>query len=263
MRVDELVAMIAEMLAEEDSVEGVFLSGSLVTRDRDRWSDIDLGIASGNTKRDDDRTYALRGQLLGAAGRPVHTLERGWGHCRMIAALYGRDEFPPIGLEIDLIFSRLAHVSEQMPFAPYRVLFDRTGRLRRALERMGSARPKDETRLSFKDHVNWLPFYVHDALKAFRRGDRFHAHSLVEEMRKLLFFAAAVRHGAEIHGSKRAHRHLTESEREVVASSYRTPDRGTVRRLAQAYVSCLERLAQDHGIEGDVQRLREVLGAIL
>ena len=132
------VDAIVTELERASSVEGVFLSGSLVDRHRDAFSDVDLGVASRNGAAVFGETFALRHRLLIAAGRPVHRLERGWDHCRMVAALYGKAEYPPIGLEIDIVFSQLRHVAEQMPYAAYRVLFDRRAKLRSALDRLAA-----------------------------------------------------------------------------------------------------------------------------
>ena len=101
------------------SVQGVYLSGSLAGAQRDVFSDIDLGIASRNSP--DDFQAGLRAALddhyLYWTAAPL--IERGWEHCQMVAALYGKSQFPPVGLEVDMAFSELQHVGEQMPYANY------------------------------------------------------------------------------------------------------------------------------------------------
>jgi len=263
MDVRKIVAAIVEIVCEDQSVEGAFLSGSLVNADRNRWSDIDLGIVSKDTSKDFERVYSLREQIMRSAGRPLHFLERGWQHCRMVAILYGKSQFPPVGLEIDLIVSRLRHVSEQMPYAEYEVVFDRAGRLRRALERLERTKPKPETREELAKHLTWFPFYVHDALKAWKRGDAFHGQSLLEEMRTLLFFAAALREGAQVHGSKRAYRYLSPVERQRVTSSYREFARTSVKSLTEAYLSCLREIQCEYDIAHEVETFNGIVRELL
>lgn len=202
------LGILANKLATFPGVEGVFLSGSLANQFQDEFSDIDLGVATVNGAEALDEVFSLRHQLITAVGEPAHSLEQGWGHCKMIAALYGKSLFPPMGLEIDIIFSQLRHVSEQMPYAEYRIVYDRNGKLQPMLARIGRSRPGQDIEKEIAGHLAWFPFYMHDARKACRRGDRFQVQSLLEEIRKLIFFAAATRQGAQVYGVKRAYRFL-------------------------------------------------------
>jgi predicted nucleotidyltransferase len=186
-RQHQIVRDIVSLLEDEPSVEGAFLSGSLVNEHEDRFSDVDLGIASGDSAQALKEAHALRHRLLDVAGQPVHWIERGWEHCELIAALYGRSQFPPVGLEVDLVFSQLRHVGEQMPYATCRVLLDRQGRLAPALAQVGGIRPDLEVAGELEGHLRSYPFCVHDALKACLRGDTFQAQSRLEEMRRLFF----------------------------------------------------------------------------
>lgn len=257
-----LEAIVAE-LERAPSVEGAFLSGSWVGRDRDDYSDVDLGVASGDGAKAFGEAFDLRRRLLAAAGRPVHHLERGWGHCRMVAALYGKAEYPPIGLEIDIVFSQLRHVGEQMPFAEYRVLFDRRGELRHALDGLGTARPQTETEADLLRHLTSFPFHVHDAIKACRRGDGFQAQSMLEEMRSMVFYAAATRRGERVFGAKRAHRYLSQVERAVVEASYLHADEDLVARLARLYLGIVDGLGPATAVAGEVERLRSAMRELL
>jgi predicted nucleotidyltransferase len=255
-------AIVAE-LERAPSVEGAFLSGSWVNRDRDDYSDVDLGVASGDGAKAFGKAFDLRHRLLAVAGRPIHHLERGWGHCRMLAALYGKAEYPPIGLEIDIIFSQLRHVGQQMPFAEYRVLFDRRGELRHALAELGTATPKAETEADLLRHLTSFPFHVHDAIKACRRGDGFQAQSMLEEMRSMVFYAAATRRGERVFGAKRAHRYLSPAERAVVEASYLHADEDLVARLARLYLGIVDELASAYGIAGEIERRRLAMRELL
>lgn len=255
-------AIVAE-LAGAPSVEGAFLSGSLVDRDLDDFSDVDLGVASRDDAEAFGEAFDLRHRLLAAAGRPVHRLERGWDHCRMVAALYGKAEYPPIGLEIDIVFSQLRHVGEQMPFAESRVLFDRRGELRRALDGLATARPQTEIEADILRHLAWFPFHVHDAVKACRRGDGFQVQSMLEEMRTMVFFAAATRRGERVFGAKRAHRYLSQAEGAALEASYLRSDEDVVARLARLYLGIVEELEPAYGIAGEVERLRLAMRVLL
>jgi predicted nucleotidyltransferase len=257
-----LDAIVAE-LERAPSVEGVFLSGSLVDRDRDDFSDVDLGVASRDDAEALGETVELRHRLLAAAGRPVHLLERGWEHCRMVAALFGKAEYPPIGLEIDIVFSQLRHVGEQMPYAEYRVLFDSRGRLRAALAELGRSRPPGEVAADVARHLTGFPFHVHDAVKACRRGDGFQVQSMLEEIRSMVFFAAATRRSGRVFGAKRAHRYLSAAERAVLQASYLRSDEDVVARLARLYLGIVKELDPAYGIADDAgvveAGLRELL----
>jgi len=51
----QVVERIVKELEGEPSVEGAFLGGSLVTDTWDEFSDIDMGVATGNAETDLDR----------------------------------------------------------------------------------------------------------------------------------------------------------------------------------------------------------------
>jgi len=236
---EEALGTIIKRLETISGVAGVFLSGSLVNEDQDEFSDIDLGIATKNSAKAFNEVYGLRRQILAASVEPICLLEKGWGHCKMIAALFGKTEYPPTGLEADLIFSQLRYVPEQMPYSKSRVVFDRSRKLQAELAMMSQPRPAQEIEEEIGQHLIWFPFYSYDALKACRRKDEFQAQSLLEEMRKLIFFAAAARQGRQIFGSKRAYRCLTARERQILEESYRRTDEAVVAQLAQVYLECV------------------------
>lgn len=262
MNRQEILTTITSRLATEPSVEGVYLSGSLANQDQDDFSDIDLGVATKNSAHAFDAVFSLRHQLIRIVGQPVHFLEREWGHCKMIAALYGKSRFPPIGLEVDIIFSQLQYVAEQMPWSEYKILFDRS-KLQPALAEISPPKPNQEVEEEIIQHLNWFPFYVHDAVKACRRRDWFQTQSLLEEMRKLIFFAAAARQGEQVYGAKRAYRYLSPAERQHLEESYRRSDESTAAQLTQIYVACLKDLQATYQIAENIERLQSTLRELL
>jgi len=244
-------------------VEGAFLSGSLANEHRDDFSDIDLGIATKDSAKTLNQTFALRHELIGVVGQPIHYLERGWEHCKMIAALFGKSQFPPVGLEIDLIFSQLQHVSEQMPYSDYMIVSDRNGKLQSILAKTNQSKPGKEIEHEISQHLKWFPFYTHDALKACKRSDEFQVRSLLEEMRKSIFFVAATRRGRQVFGAKRAYHYLSTSERQIVEQSYSCSDEDTVARIAQLYVELVTQLQSNYQIDDAVISTKTILQELL
>jgi hypothetical protein len=258
-----IIGLIVRQIEERPSVEGVYLSGSLANANRDAFSDLDLGIASGNSAADFEQVFALKDQILAAIGQPLHRIERGWDHCKLIAALYGKSLFPPIGLEVDVVFSQLQYVAEQMPYADYVILYDREGGLKRALDRIGHHKPEDEIAQEIRSHLRGCPFFVYDALKAYERQDLCSFQSLLEEMRKGIFYVASLRGGNPIYGSKRVFRHLSAAERQGIENSYHRFSRETVEQLADLFTGCLAGVQSNYRLEPDVQQLRSCLREIL
>jgi len=260
---DDVVRAIVERLASEASIEGAFLAGSLVNEFADAFSDVDLGIATLDTATALEQAYALRHELLGLAGEPLTFIERGWEHCQMIAALFGKSRFPPAGLEIDLVFSQLRHVTEQMPYTEYRVLFDRRGALAEALGQLGRVRPRQEIEEELAARLRSYLFSLHDAVKACERGDAFHLQTQLEVMRGHVFFAAALRRGAEVYGSKRAHRYLSADEQQVLLESYTAPTRQAIERLSELFLACVDKPQLSPQVQGDLERFRQSLRELL
>lgn len=242
MNYQKILDVLTNRLETFPSVEGVFLSGSLANQYQDEFSDIDLGVATKNSAKAFSEIYSLRHQLITVVGQPTHFLERGWGHCKMIATLYGMSQFPSIGFEIDIIFSQLRHVSEQMPYSEYKIVFDRNGKLQPMLARISQPKPSQEIEEGIAQHLKWFPFYIHDARKACRRNDGFQVQSLLEEIRGMIFFAAATRQGEQVFGSKRAYRYLSTAERQTLEESYHRSDENAVAQLARLYLECITEL---------------------
>ncbi len=263
MNYQEALTTIITRLETISGIDGAFLAGSLVNEYQDDLSDIDLGIATKNSAKAFGRAFALRHELIAVVGQPIYYLERDWGHCKMIAALFGKSQFPPIGLEIDIIFSQLQYVSEQMPYSKYRVVYDLNGRLQSALARISQSKPSQEIENEIVQHLKWFPFYSYDALKAWKRNDLFQAQSLLEEMRKLIFFAAAIRQGEQIFGSKRAYRYLSITERQILEDSYRRSDENMVAQLTQLYLECVTALQSNYRIRDHVENYKIVVKELL
>lgn len=139
-----------------------------------------------------------------------------------------------------------------MPYAEYRIIFDRRGKLQTALASVSQIRPGHKIEQELEQHLKWFPFYVHDALKACRRGDSFQVQSMLEEMRKLIFFAAATHHGEQIYGSKRAYQYLSQVQRQILEGSYHQPDENMVAHLAQLYLESMIALQSNYRIEDKV-----------
>ena len=259
----KIVETIVKTVESEESVQGVFLSGSLVDENKDQFSDIDLGIASINNQEAFEKSYSLRNAIMDAVGRPMNFLERGWEHCKMVAVLYGKSQFPPIGLEVDVIFSQLQHVSEQMPYADCEVVFDRSGTLKQALEKLSRRKPKEEVQKEIRRQLTWCPFYVHDAIKAHERGDSPLFQTLLDEIRKLVFFAAAASRDEQAYGSKRGLKYLSAFERLAFESSYHGFNKGTVQKLTDLYIAKLKELEVRYHVASDVEQLERTLSELL
>jgi predicted nucleotidyltransferase len=258
---EDALHKIVMMLRGEPAVEGAFLGGSLANEDKDEWSDIDLGIVSSDSAHAMQAAWALRERIIRLVGTPAHTAERAWDHCQMIAVLFPKTQFVPIGLELDLIFSEVQHVGEQMPYSEYQIIFDRAGHLNAALDRQTKFYTRSVVERMLAHHLNTFPFLLHDALKAHRRGDVFDLQTQLEGMRKLLYQAAAVREKALLHGSKRASRYLSPAEQHIVDQSLNHPNRESIQRLVEAYSHCLQAVRAHYHM--DLEHFHAALRATL
>jgi len=236
---EDALHKIVMLLRIESSIEGAFLGGSLANEDKDEYADIDLGIVTADNDEALLSAWDLRQRILGLVGSPAHSAERSWDHCQMIAVLYPKTQFAPIGLELDLIMSQLQHVGQQMPYSEYQIIFDRAGHLHSALDKQTRFYTRAVIERMLSHHLNTFPFHLHAALKAQLRGDVFDLQTQLEEMRKLLYQAAAVREKALVHGSKRASRYLSPVEQHIVSQTLEQPTREDIQRLAEAYSHCL------------------------
>ena len=196
-------------------------------------------------------------------GEPVHFIERGWADCQMVAALYGKDRFPPIGLEVDVVFSQLRHVTQRMPYAPYRIVYDRRGALEAELGKLLLARPDEETREELLRHIRSFPFYLHDVQKAIRRGDVFLARALLAVMVEAVVAVAAVRRGCVAFGVKRAARYLSESEQRLLGSAGGAVTAEGVGQIARLFDRCLAEVQDDYHLRPEAERLRQAIDALL
>ncbi len=258
----QVVDKVVKELRSEPSVEGAFLGGSLVTNAWDEFSDIDLGVATANGLEHLDRAYALRGRLATAVGTPIHTLEKTWDHSRMISLLYGKSQFPPIGLELDIFFGQLEYIRELMPGARFGIVFDRTGKLGRELEKLDWVRRREEVKKDLAEQLVTLPFDLNHAVKAHARGDLFNYQFVMERMRAAVFSAAASRQGAVVRGSKRASLYLSEPEQQVILRSYCEFSHEAIQELVQFYDSLLDQAQSEYDIGREVEHLRLALAEL-
>jgi hypothetical protein len=260
---ERIVQIVVDQVEDEPNIEGVFLSGSLVNQHRDLYSDVDLGIASKDSDAAYNAAWALRQPMLQSIGQPLHFIERGIEHWQMVAALYGRSLFPPVGLEVDIVFSPLRYVTEQMPYAPYRVVFDRRGLLAVALDKMGQVKPKSEIQDELLHHLRGVPFMMHDAVKAYERQDFFHWQSQMEGLRSALFSIAAARSGTVVYGSKRAQQNLTDSERAIIEEASATFTKASIHQLVALLIRCLEEIHMEYQLADRVMLLRKAVEELL
>ena len=87
--------------------------------------------------------------------------------------------------------------------------------------------------------------------------------SLLEGLRQLVFHAAAVRHGSQVYGAKRARGLLSPTEREIVDSSYDRYDRTIIKELATLYGRLLEELPPLIPVEQSLERFQVSLHELL
>lgn len=254
---------VVKFLAGSQDIEGAFAYGSLVNQRRDAFSDVEIGIVAKNTAAALGNVYKQRDALLNAIGKPADTAESAHDHLKVVSALYGKDAFPPIGLEVKLTFGQLRYAQEMLPYTDYAILLDTNSKLAPALEKLRGTRPPAETERALKEHARWYPFRVQDALKAYQREEDFDLQAVLEDLRERIFFAAAARWGGQIEGAKRAERYLSLDEHQVIAESYQAPTLDTMRRMNDLYARYLDDLKTTFDMGEGGAALRERLKAIL
>lgn len=263
MENNPVIQAVVKFLESSDDLEGAFVFGSLVNQHRDAFSDVEIGIVSKNTAAAYNALYSQHEALLKAIGAVVEMAETSHDHVKIVSALFGRSGFPPIGLEVKLLFGQLRYVHEMLPYTDYHILLDKNGKLASALEKMRGTRPPEATEFALKEQVRWYAFRVQDALKAYEREEDFDLQAVLEDLRGRIFFAAAARWGGQIEGAKRAERYLSAEEHQLIAESYQAPTLDTVRHMNDLYVRYLDDLKTTFGIGEGGAALRETLKAIL
>jgi predicted nucleotidyltransferase len=254
---------VVRFLENSEDIEGAFVFGSLVNQHRDAFSDVEVSIVAKNTAAAFNSLYGQHEGLLKAIGTSVETAHGSRDHIKTVSALFGRSQFPPIGLEVKLIYGQLRYVQEMLPYTDYEILLDKNGKLATALEKLRGTRPPEATERALKEQMQWYPFRVQDALKAYEREEDFDLQATLEDLRGRIFFAAAARWGGQIEGAKRAERYLSAEEHQVIAESYQAPTLDTLRRMNDLYVRYLDDLKTTFGIGDGGTALRETLKAIL
>jgi predicted nucleotidyltransferase len=263
MENNPVIQAVVKFLENSEDIEGAFVFGSLVNQHRDAFSDVEIGIVSKNTAAAFNGLYNQHETLLKAIGDTVEVAESSRDHVKIVSALFGREKFPPIGLEVKLNYGQLRYAQEMLPYTDYHILLDKNGKLAPALEKLRGTRPAEETERALKEQVRWYPFRVQDALKAYEREEDFDLQAVLEDLRGRIFFAAAARWGGQIEGAKRAERYLSAEEHQVIAESYQAPTLDTVRSMNDLYVRYLDDLKTTFDIGDGGAALRETLKAIL
>ena len=240
-KLETVVQGLVERLQRERSVEGAFLGGSLAAGRADDFSDVDLAVVA--AEGGEEEAWGLRGDLAAIPGPPLRTLERAWPGARMVACLYGPQAYPPLGLQVDIAFCALAQVDAPMPYAPSRVVFDRSGRLARALAGVPAAPTEAVLDEEVERQRSWFAFYAHDALVAERRGDLPQLAFLLGQMVEAIVAVAAARQGALGVSAKGGPRWLAPQELDLIRAALQAPGREAVQQLGQLF----ERYASSTG----------------
>jgi hypothetical protein len=209
------------------------VGGSLAAGRADDFSDVDLAVVAAEGR--EEEAWALRGDLAAVPGPPLRTLERSWPGARMVACLYGPQAYPPLGLEVDIAFCALAEVDAPMPYAPSRVVFDRSGRLAGALAGVPSAPTETFLGEEVERRRSWFAFYAHDALVAERRGDLPQLVFLLGQMVEAIVAVAAARQGALGVWAKGGPRWLAAEELDLIQAALQAPGHEAVQRLGQLF----------------------------
>jgi len=244
-------------------VTKVFLFGSVAAKKNDDYSDIDIGIATKDTIKDYRKAYGLSASIFDAIGRRISLLEEEQEHTRMSSALFGRVEYPPLGLKVDLLFSQMKHLVDKMPHAADFIVFDRSGGLASLVEKHAKSKSKDDIVHKLKENLSEYPFFVYDVVRAFGRKDHARVQSTAEQMRKAIFHVAAVRAGHPMNGRAYGLANLAPGEKWVVEHSYQTCTRKTVEKLTELYVACLADIKSAYHIEDEVNAFEQSLSDLL
>ncbi len=213
--------------------EGAFLGGSLASGRADEYSDVDLAAVAAPGR--EDEAWELRSEVAAVAGLPLRVLERSWPGARMVACLYSAEEFPPVGLEVDVAFVALADVGAAMPYAPARVVADRSGRVAEALASVPVTPTGEFLSAEVAQRRTWFSFYAHDALVASRRGDLPQLGFLLGQMVEAVVAVAAARAGELGVWAKGGPRWLSAADVEVIRGALRAPGDDAVARLSELF----------------------------
>jgi hypothetical protein len=261
MRVERVVKIIIDKIDQETGVEGAFIAGSLAHWGPDEFTDIEIGIVSKDTLKDFRKACSLRDDLLSAIGQPAHLLEREWEHCKSISALYGKSQYPPVGMRLTLVCSQLKHVAEQMPNRFTDVIYDPDGTLLRHMADLPTTKSRDEIAQELRQHLTRYAYHLYDMLKAFSCRDRANVQSIAEHMRQAIFFTASLR--SNMHGPNTGLFHLLPGEKWIVENSYQAVTRKSVNRLTELYLVCLADVQAEYGIEQEVEQFKQSLPDLL
>jgi predicted nucleotidyltransferase len=263
MDVSKVVNTVIEKVKDEPAVEGIFLFGSFASKKQDEFSDIDIGIATRDTVKDYRKAYGMSADIFAAIGHSIGLLDEEQEHTHMVSALYGKSEFPPAGLKVDLLFGQLKHLAEKIPSEPENILLDRSGGLAAWLEKRATTHAHDDIADCLRHSMNAFPFFVFDVARAFSRKDRARAQSTADQMRKAIFRVAAVRAGHGANGGPYGLMDLKPGEKWIVEQTYQVCTRRTVQKLTELYMACLVDIQGAYGIEAEVSAIQQSLTDII
>ena len=258
-----VILAVTKALEASEDIEGAFVFGAMANQHRDAFSDVQLGIVAKNTAEAFANLTKASESLLSAVGKPVQVIREVQKHTEIVSALYGKETFPPIGLEVKLVLGQMRYLQEMLPYTDYEILVDKSSKLAPALEKLRRTRPTEATERALKEQVGTYAFAVQDALKAYEREADFDLQAVLEDLRERIFYAAAARFGGEVEGAKRAARFLSAEEHALIAESYQAPTLDTIKRMNELYACYLDELKANFAIGDGADGLRETLKALL
>ena len=151
---------VLKVLENSEDIEGVFVFGSMANQHRDAFSDVRLGIVAKNTADAFAKLTKSSESLLNAVGKPIQVEAHDQNKIQDLSALYGKDTFPPIGLEVQLVYGQLRYLQEMLPYTDYEILIDTGGKLAPALEKLRRTRPAEATERALNAQVSTYAFTV-------------------------------------------------------------------------------------------------------
>ncbi len=260
----KVVNIVAEQIKDDPAVEGVFIFGSIAAKKHDEFSDIDVGIATRDNLKDYRKACGLTESVLSAIGKRIAVSEEDEDeHTHTASALFGKTEYPPMGVKVDLLFSQMKHLGDKTPRSADFIIFDRNGSVASLIEKYAKSKPKDDITGKLKENLNEFPFYLYDALCAFGRKDHARVQSAAEQMRKSIYHVAAVRAGSKGQNSSYGLVNLAPGEKWVVEQSYQTCTRKTVMKLTDLYLSCFSGIQTIYHLEPEVTTLQQALSDLM
>lgn len=248
----ETIKKLLKVATKYSYVEGIFLAGSLANKHADEYADIDICIIARDRKAY-SKLWEKRMDFVNSVGNPISLNQRLWDKCSMIVALFSKKTLPPVGLDVDIVFGYLSQISHVMPWVPYRVIFDRSGKLKKHLKSRPSQIPSEEIKKRIIEELSWIPFAVYEAVKDLRRGDRYDFQGQLSRIRKLIFFLKGVEKKELILGTKRAINLMNTGEKRILDASYEAEDIEMVKKLLGMLFASAEKIGKEYKVEEEIR----------